>query len=105
MGSSGGLSGARADTDEPDILGPEVPGPLKTRDGLFITMYRTYLARRSAFSGRSTLAIVETYEACVHHDRPSIFGACTHDEPDILLQMNRTYLDRALTMNRTYHYR
>jgi hypothetical protein len=92
-------------TDVPDILGPEAARPPEVPDGLYITMYRTYLRRRLALSGRSTLAIVETYEVCVHHDRPSIFGACTHDEPDILLPMNRTYLGRALTMNRTYHYR
>ena len=47
----------------------------------------------------------EWLPARVHHDGPSILGACTHDEPDILLAMYRTYLDRALTMNRTYHYR
>jgi hypothetical protein len=79
--------------------------PARRLVGLSITMYRTYLAARDAFSGRSTLAILETYEACVHHDRPSILGACTHDEPDILLAMYRTYLARALTMYRTYHYR
>jgi hypothetical protein len=84
-------------------VAPRQPG--RGLVGLSITMYRTYLAARDAFSGRSTLAILETYEACVHHDRPSILGACTHDEPDILLPMYRTYLGRALTMNRTYHYR
>jgi hypothetical protein len=94
-----------ATTDEPDILGSRTSRPPDPTVHPYITMHRTYLARGSAFSGRSTLAILETYEACVHHDAPDIFGACTHDVPDILLPMNRTYLGRALTMNRTYHYR
>jgi hypothetical protein len=94
-----------ATTDVPDILGPRRRPSSPAPVGLFITMYRTYLAGRPAFSGRSTLAILETYEACVHHDRPSILGACTHDKPDILFTMYRTYLARALTMYRTYHYR
>jgi hypothetical protein len=94
-----------ATTDEPDILGSRRSADPHRPDNLFITMYRTYLAEGTATSGRSTRAMYETYEACVHHDRPSILGACTHDEPDILLPMYRTYLARALTMNRTYHYR
>jgi hypothetical protein len=77
------------------------PGP----GVLSITMNRTYLGPQDAPGGRSTLAILETYDACVHHDVPSIVGACTHDEPDILFTMYRTYLARALTMYRTYHYR
>jgi hypothetical protein len=92
-------------TDEPDILGSGMPRHLNGPVVLYITMNRTYLAFWTAFSGRSTLAILETYDACVHPDVPDIFGACTHDVPDILLPMNRTYLGRALTMNRTYHYR
>jgi hypothetical protein len=122
----------RATTDVPDILGPGIgprtdpksrarapprnyrctghtwprqPARPPDRGRMSITMNRTYLASETAFSGRSTLAILETYDARVHHDRPSILGACTHDVPDILLPMNRTYLARALTMNRTYHYR
>ena len=93
------------DTDEPDILGLRCLLEPNRPVDLFITIDRTYLAFPSALSGRSTLAILETYDVCVHHDQPSIFGACTHDVPDILLPMNRTYLGRALTMYRTYHYR
>ena len=92
-------------TDVPDILGPRRSRWPGASEILYITMNRTYLAARPAFSGRSTLAILETYDACVHHDTPDIFGACTHDEPDILFTMYRTYLARALTMYRTYHYR
>ncbi len=91
-------------TDEPDIVGlgasPAVqPGGFVHHDGPDI------LDRPDAPGGRSTLAILETYDPFVHHDGPDIFGACTHDEPDILFTMYRTYLARALTMYRTYHYR